>query len=132
MSIFVDTSAFLIMFDEDDPEHNRAVQIWNDLLDKDDALISTSYVVVETISLVQRRFGVATVRIFQDKIVPVLTIEWIGQQTHADALRAVLVANRRDLSLVDCVSFTVMRNLGISSAFVFDGHFDEQGFVCIH
>lgn len=42
-----------------------------------------------------------------------------------------LTANRRQLSLVDCVSFTVMRERGIKTAFVFDDHFEEQGFECI-
>jgi predicted nucleic acid-binding protein len=37
-------------------------------------------------------------------------------------------ARRRDLSLVDCVSFEVMRRNGITRAFAVDRHFQELGF----
>lgn len=33
--------------------------------------------------------------------------------------------------LVCCVSFDIMRQLGIKSLFAFDRHFKEQGFECI-
>lgn len=47
----------------------------------------------------------------------------------ADAgVAAVLTAGRKRLSLVDCVSFTVMRELGVRRALTLDGHFAEQGF----
>jgi predicted nucleic acid-binding protein len=44
---------------------------------------------------------------------------------------ALLTANRRQLSLVDCVSFEMMRRLGIKTAFTYDRHFSEQGFECL-
>ena len=40
----------------------------------------------------------------------------------------MLTAARRRLSLVDCVSFDVMRRLGLNRVFCFDQHFEEQGF----
>jgi predicted nucleic acid-binding protein len=33
------------------------------------------------------------------------------------------------LSLVDCVSFEVLRRLDVRECLVFDPHFDEQGFT---
>jgi len=32
------------------------------------------------------------------------------------------------LSLVDCVSFEVMRRIGMNRVFCFDPHFEEHGF----
>lgn len=32
---------------------------------------------------------------------------------------------------VDCVSFEIMRQLGIDTAFSFDPHFTRHGFKCI-
>jgi predicted nucleic acid-binding protein len=43
---------------------------------------------------------------------------------------AVLSAGRKKLSLVDCVSFGVMRAAGLRKAFAFDRQFVEQGFEC--
>ena len=39
-----------------------------------------------------------------------------------------MAAGRRDLSLVDCASFEVMRRSGIRTAFAFDPHFGEFGY----
>jgi predicted nucleic acid-binding protein len=44
------------------------------------------------------------------------------------ATEMALVASRKKLSVVDCVSFVVMRDSGVSEAFCFDRHFREQGF----
>jgi len=41
----------------------------------------------------------------------------------------LLTAGRRELSLVDCVSFACMRRQGLTRAFHFDRHFREQGFA---
>jgi predicted nucleic acid-binding protein len=41
---------------------------------------------------------------------------------------ALLAARRRKLSLVDCASFTVMRQAGARLAFAFDRHFTEEAF----
>ena len=44
---------------------------------------------------------------------------------------AFLAAARRRLSLVDYVSFEVMRTLGIRTSFSFDPLFKEQGFTLL-
>jgi len=41
---------------------------------------------------------------------------------------ALLAADRRKLSLVDCGSFHVMRTRVVRTSFAFDPHFREQGF----
>ena len=42
-----------------------------------------------------------------------------------------MAASRRKLSLVDCVSFEVMRRGKLHQVFGFDPHFEEQGFVAL-
>jgi predicted nucleic acid-binding protein len=131
MSVFVDTSAFFAVLDADDGNHDAARQVWEDLLAQEAVLICSNYVLVETLALVQRRLGIPAVRTFQEDIVPVLKVEWVDETIHQVGIASVLAAARRGLSLVDCVSFEIMRRLGIKTAFVFDHHFDEQGFECL-
>ncbi len=38
---------------------------------------------------------------------------------------------RRDLSLVDCVSFVVMRERGVTTALAYDADFEREGFTTI-
>jgi len=131
MSVFVDTSAFFAVLDADDENHDAAKQMWEDLLAQEAVLACSNYVLVETLALVQRRLGIPAVRVFQEDIMPVLNIEWVDESLHQVGIASVLAASRRELSLVDCVSFEIMRRSGIKTAFVFNHHFDEQGFECL-
>jgi predicted nucleic acid-binding protein len=58
-------------------------------------------------------------------------VAWIDEALHKQDTSAMLAANRRDLSLVDCTSFEVMWQLGLEVVFTFDAHFGEQGFVIL-
>jgi len=131
MSVFVDTSAFFAVLDADDENHEAARQMWEDLLTQEAVLVCSNYVLVETLALVQRRLGIPAVRVFQEDIMPVLNVEWVDESLHQVGIASVLAAARRRLSLVDCVSFEIVRRLGIKTAFVFDHHFEEQGFECL-
>jgi len=130
MSSFIDTSAFLAILNADDENYKKAEKIWKKIVSEGETLVCSNYVLVETVALIQSRFGMAGVRIFQEDVIPVLTIEWVDESLHEAGVTSMLAANNKKLSLVDCVSFAMMRRLGIKTAFVFDKHFKEQGFTC--
>lgn len=129
MSVFVDTSALVAVLHAGDENHTRAARSFRALLESDEELVTTSYVLVETVALLQHRFGLAAVRGFQDAVVPVLGVVWVDAELHAEGAAALLTAGRRELSLVDCVSFACMRRQGLTRAFHFDRHFRDQGFA---
>ena len=131
MTIFVDTSAFYAVLCADDPNHDAARKIWLDLHARQEEMLTTNYVLVESFALLQNRLGMEAVRLFQQDAVPLLQIEWVQSTHHLAAVTALVVAGRRQLSLVDCASFETMRRLGINMAFAFDPHFKEQGFICL-
>ncbi|MGQ9804371.1 MAG: type II toxin-antitoxin system VapC family toxin [Anaerolineae bacterium] len=128
MTIFVDTSAFLAVIDRDDRFHPQAREVWEEWLSRGAILITSNYVVLETTALLQNRIGMKAVGLFHTDVLPVIQQEWIEPDLHHRAVAALLAARRRDLSLVDCTSFELMRHLGIRVAFTFDRHFAEQGF----
>jgi len=130
LSIFIDTSAMLAALDADDEFHSQATSFISSIIGTQ-PVITSNYVLLETCSLVQRRLGVDILRSLYEDIVPLIDIEWIDQAMHDAAINAVLVAGRRKLSLVDCSSFVVMRQLGLRQVFTFDQHFAEQGFECV-
>ena len=131
MTCFVDTSALLAVMNQADAVHGDARKTWEMLTSGRATLVTTNYVLLETISILQHRVGVAAVRTFHDDIVPVLTIEWISSDRHDAAMTALLAADRRRFSLVDSVSIDTMRRRGLRYAFAFDKHFDEQGFATL-
>jgi predicted nucleic acid-binding protein len=131
MNIFIDTSAFLAVLDAGDANHAGAKALWEKTIVAGDVIVCHNYILVETSALISRRLGVEAVRVFESDVVPILRVEWVTRDVHNAAVGALLVAARRTLSLVDCVSFEVMRKSGIGAAFAFDRHFPEYGYALI-
>ena len=128
MSMFIDTSAFLAVLNANDRFHPPARHTWNEILSSDTTLFCSNYILLETTALLQHRFGLEAVRLFEKDVLPIIEIVWVDETIHKQGMSALLVANRRDLSLVDCTSFEIMRQMGLETAFTFDPHFREQGF----
>lgn len=128
MTAFVDTSAFLAVLNADDRFHRPARAVWEEILERDELLVCNNYILVETFALLQSRFGLEAVQVFQSDIMPVLTVSWIEAETHQRAVSALLAAHRRRLSLVDCSAMETMRALAIKRVFTLDPHFAEYGF----
>ena len=128
---FVDTSAFLAILSVDDQHHSRAELCLRSLREENQMLSTNNYVIIESIALIQKRFGLDKVRDLQNKILPLIQIEWVDEEQHKIAIDRVLSTNRRKLSLVDCSAFETMRRLGIGTVFTFESHFQEEGFNII-
>lgn len=131
MKVFLDTSALLALMDADEARHHEAGRIWTQLIDGNVTIVTTNYVLVETYALTQRRLGSAAVRALTDDLLPVVHVEWVERQAHERAVSALVAVNRRELSLVDAVSFDLMRQRGLDHAFAFDRHFGEAGFTLL-
>lgn len=129
MTVFIDTSAFYAVLDQDDAHHAQARSTWAEILEDSAILLTNNYVLLETTALLQRRINTAAVRVFHHDITPLLQIDWVSGEQNRAAVEAMLVAGRKKLSVVDCVSFQTMRIHGVRTAFCFDTHFHEQGFV---
>jgi predicted nucleic acid-binding protein len=128
VSVFVDTSFLVALLDEDDPMYADAVRLWQRVEAERLSVLTSNYAVLEACAVLQRRLGVASMRKLVRQILEPVALEWVTSDDHERAVDALLVAARRNLSLVDCVSFEVMRRLDIRECLAFDRHFAEQGF----
>lgn len=131
MNCFVDTSALFAVLDKKDENFIKAREQWKKLIESDIILVCSNYILLETIFLVQNRLGMEALGAFQEDMVSILKIEWVTEEIHHAGISTVLSAGKKKVSLVDFVSFDVMRRLGIKTAFTFDKHFKEQGFTCV-
>ena len=93
-----------------------------------DEPVTHNYVLIETVAIAQRRLGDVAARRLIQEFVPALTTVWIDEATHAAGVAALLAALPTKVSLIDFVSFEVMRERGIARAFTFDGDFIAAGF----
>jgi uncharacterized protein len=128
MNVFLDTSALFALLDQDDDNHQRAAGVWRKILEEGARLITSNYVLVETVALLQSRIGIEAVRLFQTEMAPAIHIEYVNADLHRLGIASLLAVGKRKLSLVDCVSFEIMRELGLTHAFTFDAHYRGQGF----
>lgn len=124
---FVDTSALLAFLDRDATRHEEVVASLAGVF-RERSGVTHNYVLVETEALAHRRLGTGVARRLLEDVVPVLEVVWIDAELHAVAVTAHLRALRRRSSLVDQVSFELMRRRDISVAAALDRDFAREGF----
>ncbi|CAN5771664.1 hypothetical protein BH23CHL7_BH23CHL7_05680 [soil metagenome] len=126
MVVFVDTSALIALLDEDDHRHAQAAREFRWLVNNA-GLVTHNYVQLETLALARRRLGGQAVERLTDLLLPVIETIWIDPATHSAAL--AVHRSGGPASLVDQVSFLVMRQQGIITAWAFDSDFEHEGFA---
>lgn len=128
MIVFADTSALFALLVHDDGMHVHARASFGHFVEDNTLLLTSSYVLLETITLLQRRVSLEAVWDFNCKIMPIMDVVWADERWHARALQRLHTERSRSVSLTDCLSFEIMEARGITTAFAFDAHFTERGF----
>lgn len=101
------------------------------LLRNDSTLVATSYVVSETMGLVQRRLGMTVLRRFVDDMLPLIHIFWVDKRDHAATWQLVSEVNKRSFTLVDASSAIFMEMKGARQILTLDPEFSRLGFDSI-
>ncbi len=128
MIVFADTSALYALLVRDDDMHEGAKTNFQHLMQKNARMITSSYVLLETLTLLQRRVSFEAAWDFNHKIMPLLEVVWADEVWHSRAMQRLQAERKRSLSLTDCLSFEIMEAREISMAFAFDSHFRQRGF----
>jgi len=128
VKVFVDTSALYALMAPEDSQHQAAVSCFEGLGEEGAVLVSTNYILLECVSLLQRRHGFERAKRFLVKASAMMDLTWIGAGEHLAAVQRWTQAGNRGLSLVDCTSFAVMDAQGLRRAVAFDAHFAQAGF----
>jgi uncharacterized protein len=129
MTLFVDTSALYALVDAADPAHTSAARCLAGLYERRVPLVTHEFVVVETSALVQRRYPDA-LPVLHRRLLLVVDVVPVTREEREVATAALLAAPRGP-SLVDRISFEVMRRDGLTEAFAFDRHFADEGFTTV-
>jgi len=126
--LFVDTSALFALLDEPSAGNRAARDGFLDWRRERTELLTHNYVIAEAAALVQRRLGANAAVDLLTRIVPAMQTLWVNEAIHDAAVSAFLASVSRSVSLVDRVSFEVMRRERIDTAFAFDAAFARAGF----
>ena len=130
MKLFVDTSAWLALNDRNDQYHNEAVSRLNAVAKQKIELITSEYVVDESITIIRYRVSHNAAVVFGDALMS-STIVTLADITDEERFRAWMLFKKYDdkeLSFTDCTSFALMNKLKLRKAFAFDDHFKQIGF----
>jgi len=135
--VFVDSWAWIALADDADPQHRRPLEALNGLESEGVQLVTTNVVIYETLENLRRRFGLQVALSFRRHVEVISTkpetLKVIYVTWH-DEEEACGIAGRygdQDLSIVDCLSFAVMRALSLDAAFTGDWHFTLLGFQIV-
>jgi predicted nucleic acid-binding protein len=129
MNIFIDTSALFSIIDGTDLNHFEGSKIFSEITDSNNNFVTSNYILLESSALIQRRLGFDALIDFSENLIPIFDdIVWVDNNLHFQGLLKLKFEKRRDLSLVDCISFEIMKIKKIQKVFAFDKHFSEKGF----
>jgi len=130
-AVLLDTVGLLALWDEDDQWHDPAEEAFDQLLDERAAVQTTSFVLLECGNAAARRPYRSDVQELREDLDAAGLLVF---PTEEDWLRAWEAYDRGEAGsagIVDQVSFTVMRRLGLTHAFTNDEHFRAAGFVTL-
>lgn len=132
--IFIDTSAFYAMEVQVDINHEDALKVKTDIAkNRYGTPITSNYIINETLTLLRFKAGHQEAVAFKDKIdgsksIKIIRIE---ESTDNSAWNIFKKHQDKELSIVDCTSFVIMKELGIKTGFAFDQHFAQMKFKVV-
>ena len=132
--IFVDTSAWYALEVEDDTNHNSAARFLNLLKARRyGSLLTTDYVLDETLTLLWLRRGSIPAIDFLDKIrrSKSIYVIWIDAPIFWKTVEFMKERKDKRWSFTDFTSFLVMKQMNVSNAFAFDENFEQTGFMLL-
>lgn len=130
MKVLIDTSAFYALEDADDRHHSEARTIQRRFQDERPLLFTTHHILDEAVTLIGSKIHPARAVRFARQLLSshIIRIVRTDEEVEQAALNVYERFDDPRLSFTDCLSFAVMRGLGISAAFAFDQHFEQAGF----
>lgn len=129
-AIFVDTAGWMACADAADPAHPKSVGARDAALESGQLLVTTDFVVDETLSLLRFRLGLGPAQAWWRQIDGSTRLRWerIDAERFDKAREMFFRFKDKDFSLTDCSSFVTMRELKLTHALTTDRHFRQAGF----
>lgn len=130
MRLFVDTSAWLALNDRNDQYYSKAAAKSVEIKRHRIELITSEYVLDESITLIRYRVSHQAAVIFGNSLLNsnIVRVEDVSAEDRFKAWEMFKKFEDKELSFTDCTSFVLMKNLRLQKAFTFDEHFRQMRF----
>src|ERR687892_1024288 len=129
-AVFVDTGGWMACADRADPAHAACTAARDATLEAGRTLITTDFVVDETLTLIRFRLGLAAANTWWQQIDGSARLRWerVENDRFERARNLFFQYRDKDLSFTDCTSIAVMRELKLKTVITTDAHFQQAGF----
>lgn len=132
-ALFVDTAGWMACADAADPSHATAITARDRWLERKGVLVTTDYVIDETLTLIRFRLGLPAAEAWWKQIEGSARLQWelITPERAEKARHLFFRYADKDFSFTDCTSFVVMQQLKLKQALTTDRHFKQIGFQIV-
>ena len=129
MNVFADTAGLFALLVRNDYMHIRAKENFAYFAENRVQLLTSSFVLVETNALLQRRIGLPPVHDLHSRILPLMEVIWVDNQWSGRDRTVSRTRGPRDVSGSEGLSVENMGKRDIMVSFTFCRHFEENGFT---
>ena len=128
--LFVDTAGWMACADAADPHHQAARTTRDQWLEREGQLVTSDYVIDETLTLLRLRLGLEAAENWWHSIAASKRVQReLIDEERAERARGIFFRYRdKDFSFTDCTSFALMREMRLRQALTTDAHFRQAGF----
>ena len=129
-AVFVDTGGWMACADRNDPAHRACTAARDATLGAGHLLVTTDFVVDETLTLIRFRLGLAAADAWWQQIDGSARLRWerVEIDRFERARNLFFQYRDNDLSFTDCTSLAIMRELRLTTVISTDRHFRQVGF----
>lgn len=129
-ALFADTAGWMACADGADPAHVRSCAARDAALEAGQRLVTTDFVVDETLTLLRLRLGIDAAEKWWRQVDGSSRVRWerIDSDRFERARQLFFQYRDKDFSFTDCTSFAIMRELRLTHAITTDRHFRQMGF----
>lgn len=131
--VFLDTAYAIAISSPKDEFHEKALVLADQLVKQDARLVTTRAVMVEIgNSLAKQKYRKAAVELLQSlENDPKVEIFPVTEELYQQGFNLYRQREDKEWGLTDCISFVVMKDLGLSEALTPDEDFTQAGFWAI-
>lgn len=131
--VFLDTNGWIALLNASDFLHTAAQKVWSDLGKARYEVVLTDLVVAETGNGLARTPARRSLRgaLTRVRSSPNAKLVFVTAELLSSALDLYDQRSDKSWGLVDCASFLVMKEHGMTEAFTNDRHFGQAGFHCL-
>lgn len=132
-ALFVDTGGWMACADKADPAHAASTAVRDQALEAGLTLMTSDFVVDETLTLIRVRLGLAAAGQWWRQIDGSARLRWerVDIDRFERARQLFFQHRDKDLSFTDCTSMAIMRELRMSTVLTTDRHFRQVGFTTL-